>query len=82
MHDALEEVLLLQTEYAAENTESVRRCGQIVRTELRDELEEMVPALSVVSGLHDLRVQGKDGTGLKTEIPWTRIYSESRSQTD
>jgi hypothetical protein len=26
-----------------------------------------------------LRVQGKDGTGQKTEIPWTTIYSASRS---
>lgn len=79
MHDALEEVLLLQTEYSPNNTESMQRRGQIVRSELRKELEEIVPTLSVASGVHDLRVQGKDGTGLKTEIPWTRIYSESRS---
>lgn len=80
MRDALEEVLLLQTEYSPENTEAMRRRGNIVRTELRGELEKIVPALSAISGIHDLRVQGKDGTGRKTEIPWTRIYSESRSR--
>ncbi|GJP28263.1 hypothetical protein NJB18091_10120 [Mycobacterium marinum] len=79
MRDAFEEVLLLQTEYSPENTQSMQRRGQIVRTELRKELEVIVPALSVASGIQDLRVQGKDGTGLKTEIPWTRLYSESRS---
>ncbi|MHA3020460.1 MrcB family domain-containing protein [Mycobacterium sp. BMJ-28] len=50
-----------------------------MRTELRQELEDIVPALLAASGIQDLRVQGKDGTGLKTEIPWTRIYSASRS---
>jgi MrcB-like, N-terminal domain len=58
-----------------------KRCngGHIVRTELRHELEELVPAMSAASGIADLRVQGKDGTGMKTEVPWTRIYSASRS---
>lgn len=79
MRDAFEEVLLLQTEYSPKNTESMHRRGQIVRTEIRKELEGIAPVLSEASGIEDLRVQGKDGTGLKTEIPWTRLYSESRS---
>ena len=57
----------------------MKRRGYIVQTELRDELNELLPALSERSGIDDLRVQGKDGTGRKTEIPWTRIYSQSRA---
>lgn len=79
MRDAIEEVLLLQTDYSSQNTEPMQRRGTLVRTELRDELNALVPAMAAQSGIDDLRVQGKDGTGLKTEIPWTRIYSASRS---
>jgi hypothetical protein len=79
VHDAIEEVLLLQTEYSARNTDAMQRRGQIIRTEFRHELEEILPSLSASSRIDDLNVQGKDGTGQKTEIPWTRIYSDSRS---
>lgn len=79
MRDAFEEVLLLQTDYSADNTEPMQRRGELVRHELRDELEKLLPALAVSSGIDDLRAHGKDGMGQKTEIPWTRIYSESRS---
>jgi hypothetical protein len=79
MRDAIEEVLLLQTDYSPDNTGSMNRRGYVVRTELRDELNDLIPTLAARSGIDDLRVQGRDGTGRKTEIPWTRIYSESRS---
>src|SRR3954462_15671260 len=79
MHDSIEEVLLLQTDYSAHNTDAMQRRGYLVRTKLRHELENLLPSLSAASGIDDLRVQGKDGTGQKTEIPWTRIYSASRS---
>jgi hypothetical protein len=79
MRDAVEEVLLLQTEYSPLNTEPMQRRGVLVRTEFRDELNDLIPVMEAQSGIDDLRVQGKDGTGLKTEIPWTRIYSASRS---
>jgi len=46
MHDAIEEVLLLQTEYSAHNTEPMQRRGYLVRTELRNELDELIPAMA------------------------------------
>lgn len=79
MRDGIEEILLLQTDYSADNTEAMQRRGIIVRTELASELRNLLPELSARSSIDDLRVQGKDGTGLKTEIPWTRVYSHSRS---
>ncbi|WP_457062560.1 MrcB family domain-containing protein [Mycobacteroides abscessus] len=79
MRNGIEEVLLLQTEYSGDNTEAMQRRGIIVRTELAGELRELLPALIARSSIDDLRVQGKDGTGMKTEIPWTRVYSHSRS---
>jgi hypothetical protein len=79
MRDGIEEVLLLQTEYSADNTEAMQRRGIIVRDELANELRHLLREMSIRSAIDDLRVQGKDGTGLKTEIPWTRVYSQSRS---
>ncbi len=69
MHDAIEEILLLQTDYSHKNTDEMKRRGYIVRTELRDELKALIPALTARSAIDDLRIEGGDGTGQKTEIP-------------
>jgi hypothetical protein len=79
MRDAFEETLLLQTEYSHENTPAMQRRGQLIRREIAGELRLLLPRLIDESGIADLGVEGRDGTGLKTEIPWTRAYSESRS---
>ncbi|KQU28262.1 MULTISPECIES: MrcB family domain-containing protein [unclassified Rhodococcus (in: high G+C Gram-positive bacteria)] len=79
MRDAIEEVLLWQTDYTHRNTDGMKRRGVIIRDELRRELEDLVPALKARSGIDDLQVQGKDGMGPKSAVPWTRIFSSSRS---
>lgn len=77
----LQEVLDLQPVWSHLKTPEMDRRGLIVRRELREELEshsyELAQALEPYS--EDLAVEGRDGTGPKTEIPWTRIYSASRS---
>jgi hypothetical protein len=79
MRDSIQEVLLWQTEYSSKGTDAMKRRGDVVKTELANELRELLPELAARAGVDDLRVQGKDGSGSRTEIPWTRIYSQSRS---
>ncbi|MER7073234.1 DUF3578 domain-containing protein [Terrabacter sp. NPDC000476] len=81
MRELLEETLLLQTEWSAANTPSMERRGVLVRHEIaswmRDRVDALLPFLP--PQVRDLAVEGKDGMGRKTEIPWARVYSESRS---
>jgi hypothetical protein len=79
MRDAIQEVLLWQTEYSSRVTDAMKRRGDLVKTELPNELRELLPELAARIGVHDLRAQGGDGSGSRTEIPWTRVYSQSRS---
>lgn len=77
----MSEVLDLQQVWQAKNTEPMKRRGVVVRTEIPAWLREYTEALAIAMGIpiDDVRVEGRDGTGLKTEVPWTRICSESRS---
>jgi hypothetical protein len=79
MRDAIQEVLLWQTEYSSKATEAMSRRGELVKRVLADQLRQLLPDLTPLVGVDDLRVQGKDGSGSRTEVPWTRIYSSSRS---
>jgi hypothetical protein len=81
VQELIEEVLLLQTDYDARNTSAMNRRGQLVRREMRRWLDDRMGALTAVLAgvVDDLRVEGRDGTGQKTEIPWIRVYSASRS---
>ena len=79
MREAIEEVLRLQTEYSSKVTDAMKRRGDIVKVELANELREFLPSLQERIGIDDLDVQGKDGSGARTEVPWTRVYSRSRS---
>jgi hypothetical protein len=79
MRDTIQEILLWQTEYSSRVTDAMKRRGELVRTELPDELRTLLPALTPRVGVDDLRAQGGDGSGSRTEIPWTRVYSQSRS---
>ncbi|MCI4657131.1 MrcB family domain-containing protein [Cryobacterium zhongshanensis] len=79
VRDEINEVLLMQTQYTSENSEAMKRRGELVRLELADKLRRIAPELSRAGRIDDLRVTGSDGVGRKAEIPWTRIYSTSRS---
>ncbi|WP_426509446.1 MrcB family domain-containing protein [Dactylosporangium sp. McL0621] len=81
MQDLIEEVLRLQDEYDAKNTPAMQRRGVVVRQEMRAWLSQFAGDLinEVADVFEDLRIQGRDGTGQKTEVPWIRLYSAARS---
>lgn len=81
MDDLLRQTLDLQPAWVAKNTPEMERRGVIVRKELAAKLRVHVSAMAAALGvpIEDLGVEGKDGTGLKTEIPWVRVYSKERS---
>lgn len=77
----LREVLDLQKVWTAKNTDAMQRRGVIVRDGLAAWLRERVAELAARMRVppSDVGVQGKDGTGLKAEIPWIRVFSRDRS---
>ncbi len=81
MRALFSEVCELQKLWVADNTPAMERRGVIVRQELPEWIRGHLPSLSSDMGAtgDDLFVEGRDGTGRKTEIPWFRIASQSRS---
>lgn len=81
LRELLQEVLDLQPDWNARKTASMDRRGIIVRREIpsliRDHFAE-VTTHSLTPGL-EWAVEGRDGTGPKTEIPWVRVYDKALS---
>lgn len=71
----------LQLAYASNNTPEMQERGQIIRHDLPALLREYLDVFQASIGRfsEDLRIEGRDGIGRKTEAPWVRIYSESLS---
>ncbi|SFQ29371.1 protein of unknown function [Actinomadura madurae] len=57
----------------------MQRRGVIIRTEIPERIRNHVETIAAETGttVSDLGVEGRDGTGLKTEIPWVRVFSRS-----
>lgn len=81
MRDVLERVMELQPEWSSKKTPAMDERGQLVRHAgpdwLRGFAGELADAIGIPSD--DLIIEGRDGTGPKTEVPWFRFGSESRS---
>ena len=65
LQNAIERVLALQHSYSSENTQSMQERGLLVRTDLPEALRGKVG---------DFAVEGRDATGLKSRVPWVRIF--------
>jgi MoxR-like ATPase len=73
-----ERILSLQDHWASTNTEEMEERGLLIRDRGPAVLRSWLPK-DVSPPLEDLAVEGRDGTGLKTRVPWTRVHSKSRS---
>ena len=81
MRDKFREVLALQLEHSSLNTPPMVRRGQLIRNEIPEEMRTWSAALPGAASPFKgrLNVQGRDGTGLKTFVPWVRIHSPELS---
>ena len=81
MRELFQEVLQLQLEHSSENTPAMARRGDIIRNLIPAEMREWpaAQAAAVLPFRGRLNVQGRDGTGLKTFVPWVRIHSPELS---
>ncbi|WP_437111029.1 MrcB family domain-containing protein [Streptomyces sp. enrichment culture] len=81
MDDLLGKVLDLQRAWTASNTDEMQRRGLHIRQELPDLLRDYSSRFADALGvpLDQLGVEGRDGTGLKTEIPWVRVFGREQS---
>jgi MrcB-like, N-terminal domain len=78
LQGVLGQILQLQPLWAKDNTPAMSERGKLVR-HLAPRLVEQVVGTKQVEGITDLAFEGRDGTGLKTKVPWVRLYSEERS---
>ncbi|MER5938432.1 DUF3578 domain-containing protein [Streptomyces sp. NPDC001928] len=81
MNDLLGKVLELQPSWTAINTAEMHERGVIIRQSLPDLLRAEEGRLTTELGipLADFAVEGRDGTGLKSEIPWVRVFGREES---
>lgn len=81
MRELFAEVLDLQLDFSSENTPNMERRGKLIRNIIPEEMREwsatQVDAAYPFRGR--LNVQGRDGTGRKTYVPWVRIHSPELS---
>jgi len=74
-------VIELQPNWTSDNTPEMRERGLLVRRNIPESIRKLSAKLSERIGIpeNDFGVEGRDGTGRKTEVPWVRYYSKSRS---
>ena len=81
MRELFQEVIELQLQHSSQNTPEMVARGKLIRDAIPAEMREWgaarATALRPFRGR--LNVQGRDGTGLKTFVPWVRIHSPEMS---
>lgn len=81
MKAQLERIMELQPQWSHRKTPEMDERGQLVRHTgpewLRTFSETLADALGIPHS--DLLIEGRDGTGPKTEVPWFRFASRQRS---
>lgn len=81
MREIMLEVCELQLEHSSENTPAMQRRGELIRNVIPTEFRTWKDAFreSILPYKGRLNVQGRDGTGRKTFVPWVRIHSPELS---
>jgi hypothetical protein len=73
--DVFEAVLRLQGEWSAQMTPAMQRRGELIRSVGPALVREIVPT----GAGFDVKVEGRDGTGLRTRVPWIRVFAADLS---
>ena len=79
--ETIGEIARLQRQYSSENTDAMRRRGQLIRHTLPGELEQYRDRFQSKMGTYGSSIgfEGRDGIGRKTQAPWVRIFSRDLS---
>jgi hypothetical protein len=77
----LQSIVSLQREHSSVGTPTMKLRGELVRGDLKREVEEWRLEIARALGRYgdDLRIKGSDGSGRKAIVPWARLYSERMS---
>lgn len=67
MKTLIEKILFYQAFYSNTATDMMKRRGELIR-------HELPAALSSIAEENGLEVEGRDGTGQKSKVPWVRIF--------
>lgn len=78
LSSAFLEVLELQSRWSKENTADMARRGELIRAVIPALIRSQLP-VSISAVFDDPTVEGRDGTGLKTRVPWVRVFSKRLS---
>lgn len=73
----MQEVLDLQLLYSSQNTEDMRSRGLLIRDGIPRQISALGQSLADAARIPagELIIEGRDATGLKSEVPWVRIAS-------
>src|SRR5690606_25634494 len=79
--EAIAEVMSLPAQYYSSKTEEMKHRGRLVRRTRPEVLALLRTDLAKTAQLRldDLIIEGRDGTGLKSEVPWVRFASREAS---
>lgn len=77
----LQATLKFQADYDSAMTEAMRERGEIIRKSLPSLLGQFASSIQDAAGIEaaDFIIEGRDGTGLRSQVPWVRFASRSRS---
>ena len=75
--EVIARVLELQVSWTSQNTPEMDLRGKLIRQAGSNALRHQIEGQSLLG--EQLSVEGRDGTGLKTRVPWIRLYLQSRS---
>lgn len=76
LSEAINAVLKLQPKWSKDNTEEMQTRGLLIRNDIPRLIEDW---LQEDQTLTNFKTKGRDGTGLKTRVPWVRIFTEEQS---
>jgi hypothetical protein len=81
MQTELRRVLELQSLWSSKRTPEMGERGELIRNRIPEQLRSYEVKLSSAVGVpvSDFFVEGRDGTGRKTRVPWVRFCSQERS---
>ncbi|MFC2059611.1 MrcB family domain-containing protein [Chloroflexota bacterium] len=78
LQKGLEQILELQPKWKSSNSPEMQERGQLIRGSLPKVLRTILPTISELES-SGFRVEGRDGTGLKTRVPWVRLFFPTHS---